>query len=163
MFVKALCKVNPNGRHLCFNVFWLASNLTYNKSKLYNIKVWDYSPCLILCMIFEIAFASLEVVVQRCSVKRCSSKLACNFIKKETRAQVFSCEFCEISKNTFSPATLLKKRLGHRCFPVNFVKILRTPFLIEHLWRLLLASWDIGQYVYCNYLLFSLWSNKFWN
>ena len=26
---------------------------------------------------------------------------ACNFIKKETLAQVFSCEFCEISRNTF--------------------------------------------------------------
>ena len=26
---------------------------------------------------------------------------ACNFIKKETLAEVFSCEFCEISKNTF--------------------------------------------------------------
>ena len=37
------------------------------------------------------------------------------------------------------PATLLKKRLWHRCFPVNFVKFLRTPFYIEHLWRLLLT------------------------
>ena len=27
--------------------------------------------------------------------------LPCNFIKKEALAQVFSCEFCEISKNTF--------------------------------------------------------------
>ena len=27
---------------------------------------------------------------------------ACNFIKKETLGQVFSCEFCESSKNTFS-------------------------------------------------------------
>ena len=26
---------------------------------------------------------------------------ACSFIKKEILAQVFSCEFCEISKNTF--------------------------------------------------------------
>ena len=26
---------------------------------------------------------------------------ACNFIKKESLAQVFSCEFCEIFKNTF--------------------------------------------------------------
>ena len=26
---------------------------------------------------------------------------ACNFIKKETLTQVFSCEFCEISKSTF--------------------------------------------------------------
>ena len=31
------------------------------------------------------------------------------------------------------PATLLKKRLWRRCFPVNFVKFLRTPFLTEHL------------------------------
>ena len=27
-----------------------------------------------------------------------------------------------------SPATLFKKRLWHRCIPVNFVKSLRTPF-----------------------------------
>ena len=31
---------------------------------------------------------------------------ACNFIKKETLAQVFSFEFCEILKNTFSYRTL---------------------------------------------------------
>ena len=51
------------------------------------------------------------------------------------------------------PATLLKKRLWHRCFPVNFVKFLRTPFFIEHLWWLLFfipiyffsftVNWDI--------------------
>ena len=33
------------------------------------------------------------------------------------------------------PVTLLKKRLWHRCFPVNFAKLLRTtPFFTEHLW-----------------------------
>ena len=32
------------------------------------------------------------------------------------------------------PATWLKKRLWLRCFPVDFVKFLRTPFLTEHLW-----------------------------
>ena len=32
---------------------------------------------------------------------------ACNFIKKETLAQVFSCGFCEISKNTFFHRTPL--------------------------------------------------------
>ena len=32
---------------------------------------------------------------------------ACNFIKKETLAQAFSCEFCEISKNTFFYRTAL--------------------------------------------------------
>ena len=32
---------------------------------------------------------------------------ACNFVKKEALAQVFFCEFCEISKNTFSYKTPL--------------------------------------------------------
>ena len=30
---------------------------------------------------------------------------------------------------SFMPANLLKKRLWHRCFPVNFAKFLRTSFL----------------------------------
>ena len=30
-----------------------------------------------------------------------------------------------------------QKRLWHRFFPVNFVKFLRIPFFIEHLWWLL--------------------------
>ena len=36
------------------------------------------------------------------------------------------------------PATLLKKRLWHRCFPVNFPKFLGTPFLQNTSRRLLL-------------------------
>ena len=36
------------------------------------------------------------------------------------------------------PATLLKKKLWHRCFPVNFVKFLRTPFSQNTSGRLLL-------------------------
>ena len=64
----------------------------------------------------------LEVAVRRCSVKKVFSEIlqnsqghtcardsflikleakACNFIKKESLVQVFSCEFCEISKDTF--------------------------------------------------------------
>ena len=35
-------------------------------------------------------------------------------------------------------STLFTKILWHRCFPVNFVKFLRTLFLTEHLWWLLL-------------------------
>ena len=36
----------------------------------------------------------------------------------------------------FNKIAGLKKRLWHRC-PVNFVKFLRTPFFVEHLWWLL--------------------------
>ena len=57
-----------------------------------------------------------EAVSQRCSVKKVfleisqnSQENTCarvsfliNFIIKEILTQVFSCEFCEISKNTFS-------------------------------------------------------------
>ena len=69
-------------------------------------------------MISEIS----EAVVRRCFVKNVLLKIsqnsqentcvrvsflikACNFIQKETLAQVFSCEFCKISKNTFSHKT----------------------------------------------------------
>ena len=39
------------------------------------------------------------------------------------------------------PATLLKKRLWHRCFPRNFAKFLRTPSPTKHLrWLLLFLT-----------------------
>ena len=38
------------------------------------------------------------------------------------------------------PWTLLEKRLCHRCFPVNFAKFPRTPFITEHFWWLILSS-----------------------
>ena len=36
------------------------------------------------------------------------------------------------------PVTLLEKKLGHRCFPVNFSKFQKTPFLQKAYGRLLL-------------------------
>ena len=41
-------------------------------------------------------------------------------------------------RSHLSPATLFKKRLWRRCFPVNFVKSLRTPLLQSTSGRLLL-------------------------
>ena len=37
------------------------------------------------------------------------------------------------------PVTLLKKGLWHSCFPVDFAKLLRTPFFTEQLQWLLLS------------------------
>ena len=42
------------------------------------------------------------------------------------------------------PATLLKSNLWHRCFPVNFTKFLRTPFLQNISERLLLTNNSCG-------------------
>ena len=67
---------------------------------------------------------------------------ACNSIKKETLEHVFSCGFCKIFNKVarLRRAPLLKKRTWHRCFPVSFVKFLRTPFLQNTSGRLLLNS-----------------------
>ena len=37
-------------------------------------------------------------------------------------------------------AALLKKRLWYKCFSVNFAKLLRTPFFVQHLRWLLLSD-----------------------
>ena len=66
---------------------------------------------------------------------------------------MFSCEFCEISKNTFftehlqttasvetvrKACNFIKKRLQHRYFPVNIPEFLEQLFFIEQLRSMLL-------------------------
>ena len=54
---------------------------------------------------------------------------ACNLIKKETLAQVFSCSFCEISKNTFSTEHLQTTFLHiSTCSMLTANKIIATVF-----------------------------------
>ena len=85
---------------------------------------------------------------------------------RSSRQEVFCGKmFLEISQNSQESAsarvsfaiatTLLKKRLWYRCFTVNFVKFLRTPFLKEHLWWLLRSFSDQI------YLSTSKYPNKF--
>ena len=73
------------------------------------------------CMLLYITYAS-EAVVNSCSLKKA---------------------FLEISRNSqenvCARVSFLKKRLWHRCFPVNFATFLRTFFLTEHLRWLLLT------------------------
>ena len=57
-------------------------------------------------MFLEVSQNSQENTCARVSFLIKLQAEACNFIKKETQAQVFSCEFCEISKNTFSTEQL---------------------------------------------------------
>ena len=65
-----------------------------------------------------------EAVMRRCSVKKVFLEISQNS-QENTCARV---------------SFILKERLWHKCFPVNFAKFLRSPFsfLIEHLWCLLL-------------------------
>ena len=65
---------------------------------------------------------------QRCSLRKVSRGNFAKFAGK------YLCQGLFFNKVAgLKPATLLKKRFWHRCFPVNFVKFRRTPFYKEHL------------------------------
>ena len=66
----------------------------------------------------------------------CKKVVLKNFAKFAGKHLCRSLFFNKISG--LRPATLLKTRVWHRCFLVNFAKFLRTPFLTERLWWLLL-------------------------
>ena len=64
-----------------------------------------------------------EAVVRRCSIKKV-------FLEVSQNSQENTCvrDSFLIKLQTW-PATLLKKGLWHKCFPVNFARFLSTPFL----------------------------------
>ena len=70
--------------------------------------------CSVKIVFLEISQNSQENTCARVSFIIKLQASACNFIKKETLAQVFSCEFCEISKNTFSYRTPPVAASGYR-------------------------------------------------
>ena len=60
----------------------------------------------------------------RCSIKKVFLRISQNSLENtRARASFFS----------LRPATLLNKRLWHRCFHVSFGKVLRIRFFKEHL------------------------------
>ena len=61
---------------------------------------------------------------QRCFVRKGALKNFAKFTGKHLCQNLF---FNKVAG--LRPETLLKKRLWHRCFPVNSAKFLRTPFL----------------------------------
>ena len=75
-----------------------------------------YFPCL--SRVFLIIIQSLLVFLRHISIP-------ISFIN----CLSFRSSRPEVLREEGRPATLLKKRLWHSCFPVNFTKFLRTPFL----------------------------------
>ena len=64
---------------------------------------------------------------RRCSVRK---GVLINFAKFTGKHLCQSLFFNKVAG--LRPATLFKKRLWHRCFPVNLTTFLRTHFFIEH-------------------------------
>ena len=73
-----------------------------------------------------------QFLTRRCSVKK---GVLSNFAKFTGKHLCQSLYFNKV-------AALLKKKLWHRCFPVNFAKFLRTRFLQNTSRRLLLQIYE---------------------
>ena len=90
-------KNNKNGK---FKVFVFIRALTHITEAVVR-------RCSVEKVFIEISQNSQENTYARVSFLIKFQAKICNFIKKEALAQVFSCEFCEISKITFFHRTPL--------------------------------------------------------
>ena len=125
------------------NKFHIA--IDYNKKKKTNTKVAAskmkhqlFSKQRILGVLLIIIGSDISLeLTQTCSWITCRLKKV--FSEIWQNSQENTCDRVSfLIKLQAWPATLWKKRLCHKCFPVNFVKFLRTPFYTEQLWWLLL-------------------------
>ena len=83
---------------------------------------------------------------RKCSVRKGVPRNFAKFTGKHLRQSLF---FNKVGGLSPEACKFIKKRLWHRCFPVNFAKFLRAPFLTEHvLWLLLiktLHTYDVNE------------------
>ena len=129
-----------------FNRFCLArficrllDRLHFSRLAVLTVKWQDW--CVFIKMMSFRNCCSLSrylTIKSRSSHPRCSIKTGVlrNFAKFKGK---HLCQRLFFNKNAgLRPATIIKKRLWHRCFPVNFAKFLRAPFLQNTSGRLLL-------------------------
>ena len=111
-----------SGSSICNKTFFSS---IYSKNKRLNTDFKYYSN-----FIYLIKLSKLKSGLYRSSHQRCSMKkgLLRNFAKFTGKHLYQSLSFNKVA-GFRRPATLLKERLWHRCFPVNFAKFLRTTFL----------------------------------
>ena len=86
---------------------------------------------------YAITHTRIKSSYQRCSMKKGVLR---NFTKFTVKYLCQSLFFNRVVG--LRPVNLLKKRLKHRCFPVNFAKFLRIPFLQDTSGRLLPKNAD---------------------
>ena len=99
--------------------------LNIRQIKHQRSNIWIKKQPLILGSVVQRGFA--KQLPEYVLWKRCSWKLR----KINRKTPVLESFFNKVAG--FWPVTLRKKRLQHRCFPVNFANFLRTFFFKEHL------------------------------
>ena len=116
--------------HQCWSLFFnyrLENCNCFNKETQTQLFSCDFYEFLLDSLTHFIPFPKVQKRSPRSVLsKKCSEKFR-KFYRKTPVPESFFNKVVGLK-----PATLLKKRLWHRCFPVNFVKFLRTPFFTEH-------------------------------
>ena len=128
------------------------------KMKLSMSSLYTHLMILKIYVIMKLSIflnTDTESILQRCSVKKVFLEIlqnsqqntcarvsflitlqaeVCNFIKKETLAQVFSCEFCKISKTTFSHRT---PPMAASADNINFFdsQLMQQVLIVEKLYK----------------------------
>ena len=123
---------------------WYVTKLTLRRSVAIS-RIIDhefYYQCLEYMWLWTLKTALIECKTQSINYRSrrpevfCKKGVLWNFAKFPGKQPYQSLFFNKVAG--LRPETLFKKRVWHRCFPVNFVKLLRTPFFTEHLWWLFL-------------------------
>ena len=77
---------------------FISKELKFESTKIITWNIEVAQTCSVRKVFSEILQKSQENTCARVSILIKLQAWACSFIKKETLAQVFSCDFCEISK-----------------------------------------------------------------
>ena len=103
-------------------VLWDFSDCNYCKESSFVVHQLQHKNHLKVLSCHNLRNVNQEAVARRCSVKKVFLEISQNS-QENTCVRVF---FSNVPG--LRPATLLKKKLWHRCFSVNFAKSLRPLF-----------------------------------
>ena len=99
-------------------------------------------PFLVLNIFFTFFLSVVDCTFYKGTIK--SNCILLSDYVRSSRQELFCKKgvlrnFAKFTGKCLCQSLISKKRLWHRCFPVNFAKFLRTSFLTEHLRWLLLT------------------------
>ena len=121
-------------------IFWVRVFLIPSWISVVCVCCYDWDKLWLLLILLKILLIMLFFKISCCSKKCCFLKFL-NFLSEDLIClKAVSClevfckkgvlrNFAKFIGKRLRQVTLLKKRLWHKCFPVNFMKFLRTPFL----------------------------------
>ena len=137
---EVICKKGVLRNFTKFSGKYVCQSLFFNKVAVLSFFQWSITIINSSWFFFEIWCLSMMIICSKAVYRRCSIKKV--FLEISQNPKESNCDRAFFFDNVMGlrAATLVKERLWHKSFPVNFVKFLKAPFLTEHLWWLLLYA-----------------------